>query len=313
MREKPIASLSPVSWMVLVGGIAVAVPLTVRWAVRRGLAAPCVRETATPATLGLPFQTVRIPTANGKALHGWLVLPVATGPVPAVVVVHGWGGNAQHMLPVAPLLRDAGFAVLLIDARCHGLSDSDSFASLPRFAEDASHARDWLARRRAVDAGRIAFLGHSVGASAVLFAAAQRGGVCAVVSVSAFAHPAEMMRRWLGTKRIPAIMVDWLLGYVERTIAHRFDEIAPLTSIARLDCPVLIVHGEQDHVVPLADALRLHAAGRAGRVEFLRLQGDHESFDGLEREFAAVVRFLRAALPEGNLGYQRSDEIRQHQ
>lgn len=275
--------------------MAVAVPLAVRWAVRRGLAAPRMRETTTPATTGLPFETVRIPSANGKALHGWLVLPVAMGPVPAVVVLHGWGGNAQHMLPVAAPLRDAGFAVLLIDARCHGLSDGDSFASLPRFAEDVSHARDWLARRREIDAGRVAFLGHSVGAGAVLFAAARRGGVCAVVSVSAFAHPAEMMRRWLGAKPVPAIMVEWLLAYVERTIGHRFDEIAPLTSMARLDCPVLIVHGEQDEVVPPADALRLHAAGRAGQVELLRVPGDHESFDGLEHDFAAVVRFLRAA------------------
>lgn len=292
-REKPIVSLSPVSWFVLAGGIAAA--LALRWAVRRSLAAPRVRETQTPAALGLPFETVCIPTANGKRLHGWLVLPAAPAPVAAVVVLHGWGGNAQHMLPVAAPLREAGFAVLLIDARCHGLSDGDSFASLPRFAEDAGHACEWLARRREIDAGRIALLGHSVGAGAALFAAARRGGVCAVVSVSAFAHPAEMMRRWLGAKPIPAIVVGWLLDYVERTIGHRFDEIAPLASIARLRCPVLIVHGEQDEVVPPADALRLQAAGREGQVELLRVPGNHDSFAGLERDFEAVIRFLRTA------------------
>lgn len=270
-------------------------PRALRYAIRRSLAAPRVRETQTPAALGLPFETAHIATANGKHLHAWLVLPAAAaGPAPAVVVLHGWGGNAQHMLPVAAPLRQAGFAVLLIDARCHGLSDEDSFASLPRFAEDACHACDWLAARSEVDARRIGLLGHSVGAGAALLAGAWRGDVCAVVSVAAFAHPAEMMRRWLSGKGVPQFMVAWLLGYVERAIGHRFDDIAPLASIRRLRCPVLIVHGEQDRVVPVADALRLHVAS-PGVSRLLRLPGDHERFDDLERELAAVVDFFSAA------------------
>jgi pimeloyl-ACP methyl ester carboxylesterase len=52
-----------------------------------------------------------------------------------VAIMHGWGGNADHMLPFAALLHAAGHATLLLDARNHGSSDSDDFSSMPRFAE----------------------------------------------------------------------------------------------------------------------------------------------------------------------------------
>ncbi|NMG77297.1 alpha/beta hydrolase [Aromatoleum diolicum] len=264
-------------------------------AIRVSLAAPRIRETETPAALGLAFEAVRIPTANAKQLHGWLIPADTAGPAPVVLVLHGWGGNAQMMLPLARPLHRAGFAALFIDARCHGLSDADSFASLPRFAEDASHACDWLAARADIDPRRIALLGHSVGAGAVLLAAARRGDAVAVVSISAFAHPADMMRRWLAGKRIPAVPARYLLGHIQRVIGHPFDDIAPLRSITRLRCPVLLVHGAQDTIVPPTDARRLHAAGNAGAVELLMLSGDHESFAETERELAAVVDFLRRA------------------
>jgi len=267
--------------------------------IRVSLGAPRVRETETPAAFGLAFEAVRIPTANGKQLHAWLVPAGAAGPAPVVVVLHGWGGNAQMMLPLARPLHEAGFAALFLDARCHGLSDADSFASLPRFAEDASHACDWLLARADIDSRRIVLLGHSVGAGAALFAAANRQDVAAVVSISAFAHPAEMMRRWLAAKRIPDAPARYILGHVERVIGHRFDDIAPIRSIARLRCPVLLVHGEQDAIVPPADARRLHDAGQAATatVQLSILPGDHESFVELERELAAVVGFLQRVRP----------------
>ncbi|PKO58022.1 MAG: dipeptidyl aminopeptidase, partial [Betaproteobacteria bacterium HGW-Betaproteobacteria-19] len=241
----------------------------------------------------LDFHCVSIPTANRRNLHGWQVPAMHEGQCqPAVVVVHGWGANAQMMLPLARPLHDAGFTVLFIDARCHGRSDDDSFASLPRFAEDAEHAFDWLAAQPGIDSGRIALLGHSVGAGAVLLCAARRPEVAAVVSVSAFAHPAEMMQRWLAGKPVPQWMGRYILDYVQTTIGHRFDDIAPLTSLGRLQCPVLLIHGEQDGTVPVEDAWRLYAARAHEGVQLLTLPGDHESFADMAQEMRAVTGFL---------------------
>ncbi|MFP5401766.1 MAG: alpha/beta hydrolase [Gammaproteobacteria bacterium] len=275
----------------------------VHWGIRKGLAAPRVAHHTDPGALDLGFDTVRIATANGRTLHAWFIPAPDAAAAPAVVVMHGWGGNAALMLPLARPLHEAGFATLFVDARCHGASDDDSFASLPRFAEDAEHAFAWLATRAGVDPARIALLGHSVGAGAVLLAAARTPQVAAVVSVAAFSHPAAMMRRWLAAKRIPEKPLGrYILGYVEKTIGHRFDDIAPVATIARIRRPVLLVHGEDDAVVPIDEARQIFAARGDTPVELMTVSGDHESFAELEHHMGRLVEFLDRALAAGRLG-----------
>lgn len=268
--------------------------------IRASLAAPRIAHDRTPADLGLPFHPLRIRTANARRVHAWLVAPAAASamPAPAVVVLHGWGGNAAMMLPLARPLHEAGFVALYLDARCHGASDDDSFASLPRFAEDLEHALDWLEQQAGIDPGRIGLIGHSVGAGAALLAASRRPRLAAVVSVSAFAHPAAMMRRWMAARRIPAGTVGrYILGYVQKTIGHRFDDIAPVATIARVRCPVLLVHGATDDVVPSSDAREIFAARDDATVELRIVDGIHDSFADLERHMQDVIAFLDRAMP----------------
>ncbi len=271
----------------------------VHWGIRKGLAAPRVPHHTDPGALGLAFETVRIGTENGKSLHAWLI-PAPSEAAPAVVVMHGWGGNAALMLPLARPLHDAGYATLFVDARCHGASDDDSFASLPRFAEDTEHAFAWLATQAGVDPARIALLGHSVGAGAVLFAASRTPQVAAVVSVAAFSHPAAMMRRWLAAKRLPERPIGrYILDYVQKTIGHRFDDIAPVATISRIRRPVLLVHGADDEVVPIDEAMQIYAMRGDTPVELMTLSGDHESFADLEHHVGRLVAFLGRVLAEG--------------
>ena len=266
------------------------------WGIRRSLRAPRLPHMRSPADFGLAFSTERIATANGKRLHAWLIPAPASAPqpAPALIVVHGWGGNADRMLPLAPALHAAGMTLLLLDTRCHGVSDDDTFASLPRFAEDTAHAFDWLAARPEIDPSRIALLGHSVGAGAVLLAATWREQVAAVVSLAAFAHPADMMQRWMVERGLPDHAIgDHILRYVQQTIGYRFDDIAPLTSLPRLRCPVLLVHGEHDTVVPVSDAQRLLAARSHDRVHLLIGPGGHDSMDAFLTVVDEVAGFLR--------------------
>ena len=272
------------------------------WGIRKGLAAPRVANDSSPAALGLKAEEVRIATANARQVHAWLIRAPQQEqerdrPQAAVVVVHGWGGNAALMLPLARPLHEAGFAALFIDTRCHGASDDDRFTSLPRFAEDAEHAFAWLAAQPGIDPQRIALLGHSVGAGAVLFAASRTPQVAAVVSVAAFSHPVAMMRRLLAAKRLPERPLGrYILDYVQKTIGHRFDDIAPLTTIARIRRPVLLVHGEDDEVVPIVEARQIYAARGDTPVELMTIAGNHDSFADLEGHIDQLTDFLQRAL-----------------
>ncbi|MDC7789683.1 alpha/beta fold hydrolase [Rhodoplanes sp. TEM] len=289
--------------LLLGAAAAAAVVLGLGWLAHRvlllGLKAPRVPHDCGPHDLGLPAASVRelsIAGMRGKRLFAWLVTPdVATAaPHPAVLVMHGWGSNAAMMLPVVAPLREAGFSVLLLDARCHGRSDDEDFASMPRFAEDIAAGLGVLRAQPGVDPGRIGLIGHSVGAAATLLHASRDPAVRAVVSISAFAHPGELMRAWLSRARIPYPVIGWaILRHVERTIGARFAAIAPLATVRRVGCPVLLVHGRHDATVPFSDAERLAAA--APHATLLAVDGDHDLRDALAPFTDELVAFLIAA------------------
>ena len=263
----------------------------------RGLRAPRVAAQTSPQALGLTAVPVQVPGPNGKPLFAWFIPVPGVAKAPAALVMHGWGANASMMISSAAPLSHAGFAVLLLDARCHGASGDEAFTSLPRFAEDIEAGLDWLALTPEVDAARLSVIGHSVGAGAALLSATRRADIRAVISISAFAHPYEVMRRFLASHHIPYFAVGWyVLRHVQSVIGARFGDIAPIRSIARVRCPVLLVHGKDDDLVPFEDATRLLAAGVPGQVQLLAVQGRHDPIEALQAEQSKLVDFLQAQL-----------------
>ncbi len=267
-------------------GVAAAAPV----AIRRAFAPPRRDVHQTPADLGLPEEQVWLPGANDLRLHAWFI-PAGPEPAPAVLVLHGWGGNAAHMLPLAPTLHEAGLHVMVMDARNHGLSEHDTFTSMPRFAEDLRVAVDHLRSRD--DVTGVGVIGHSVGAAAAIYAAAEGADVDAVVAVSSFAHPGELMERNFTLPR----PVTWtLLRIIEAMIGHRYGEIAPRSRIGEISVPLMLVHGDQDEVVPVGDSVELHDL--LPDSELLIVEGGgHSDLEPFLPHFPQVVEFLTANLP----------------
>ena len=257
-----------------------------------GFRAPKVREKEDPDSLGLAFQTVSIPTVFEKKLFGWL-LPVP-GASTSLVILHGWGGNAEQMLPMALPFHRAGMNVLMVDARNHGRSDRHGFSSLPRFAEDLEKAIEWLQRTYPKHTRKIALLGHSVGGGAALLTASRRSDINAVISVSAFAHPEWMMRRFLKRLLLPSRLITLVVRYVEWVIGYSYEEIAPINTICHIHCPVMLVHGKADRTVPVEDALAIEGGCRRPHIRLLTVEdADHESVEKIKIHEDELVQFLR--------------------
>lgn len=265
------------------------------WLLRglRPVRLPHVRQ---PVDVGVPLQAVKVlslPSVDGSALFAWFIRPDAgqLGGSPALVVIHGWGSNASELLPGAEALRRAGYAILLLDARCHGLSGEAEFTSMPRFAQDLETGLDWLQQQPDIDPGRVTLVGHSVGAAAALLLASRRSDVCGVIGLSVFAHPTDVMRRWIQSRRIPMWPVGhWILDSVQEVIGARFNDIAPVHTLREVRTPVLLVHGQIDDVAPVEDLHRLLLSGQGRNVRALVLPGvGHDLSCELERSVLPVM------------------------
>lgn len=267
----------------LVGaGIMVAVPRLFKRAWRP----PQLEVHQSPTDLGLPEEQIWLNNPRNIQLHGWFVS--AGGDAPAVVVLHGWGGNAAHMLDLAPAINEAGLHSLFLDARNHGLSEHDDHVSMLKFAEDLGTAVEYLKQRD--DVTDVAVIAHSVGAAAAIYYASYNDDVSAVVAVASFAHPGELMDENLP---LPGPMRWVVLWAVEAMIGKGFDVIAPRARVSHVTAPLLLVHGEQDDIVPVEDSYELAELGVDTGLIVVP-DGGHSDLTPFFPYFPDVIGFIRA-------------------
>jgi uncharacterized protein len=139
------------------------------------------RASVPRAQLGAPYERVTFKSSDGLRLTGWYV-PSINGA--AVIAAPGRAGSQRP----ARLLVRHGYGVLLFDRRGEGTSDGDPNAFGWKAATDLKAAVAFLQRRPDVLNGRIGGIGLSVGAEALLQAAAESPGLKAVVSDGAGAR-----------------------------------------------------------------------------------------------------------------------------
>jgi uncharacterized protein len=259
---------------------------------------------ATPADLGLPYERTTATTADGLELPAWFI-PARDGAAgPGVALVHGWESARDRTLPMAVFLHAAGFHCLTVDVRGHGDNPAEELpVSAGEFGADALAAVRALLARPEVTVGAVS--GHSMGAVGAILAAAAEPRVAALVATSAPADPYRLTRQTFRLAHLPipgpiAYPLAWLTTRVYlRPRGHRVAEISASAALRSVACPVLLAHGDDDGVVPVAHQRRLvAAAGAAGRpVETLTIAGGQHSwlyeFPEYRRTFA---RFLAESL-----------------
>jgi len=263
----------------------------------------------TPAELGLPYEVTEVPVDDLR-LPAWFI-PARDGrPGPGVVLVHGWESARDRTLPMAQFLHAAGFHCLTFDVRGHGSNPAEELPLTGgEFGRDATAAFAVLMDRPEVTVGAIS--GHSMGGIGAIVAAAADPRVAALVATSTPADPYRLTRQTFRLAHLPipdpiAFPLAWLTARVYlRPRGHRIAEVSASAAIARYSGPVLLAHGNEDSVVPVAHLRRLEEAARKARaggadaasIETVIVAGGQHSwlyeFPAYRR---AVARMLTVAL-----------------
>jgi alpha-beta hydrolase superfamily lysophospholipase len=239
----------------------------------------------TPADLGLPYESIAVPTDGAGDLPGWFMPARDGAPGPGVALVHGWESARDRTLPMAQFLHAAGFHCLTVDIRGHGENPPELLPiSGGEFRTDALAAFRALIARPEVTVGAIA--GHSMGAIGAILAGAADDRVAAIVATSSPADPYRLTRQTFRLAHLPipdliAYPLAWLTTRVYlRPRGHAVVGINAAVALVSHDRPILLVHGDIDDVVPPSHFDRLLRAARtAGReVESLVIGGGRHSW-----------------------------------
>lgn len=206
----------------------------------------------TPADLGIPYEDVRIRTADGVTIHGWIVQCV--GCEVTLLFFHGNGGNIGDRVENVRRLHELGLRVFILDYRGYGLSEGSP--SEQGLYEDAQAAYTYLVSRDDINPDRIAMFGRSLG-GAVAVDLASRVPCWRLILESTFTSAADMAGQLL-----PFLPLG-------RLITERFDS---LSKIGNVRAPLLQFHGTQDEVVPYRLGQKLHESARQPK-EFVPIPG----------------------------------------
>lgn len=222
------------------------------------------------------IEEVRLKTADGVTLHGWLKHPAAAWSgqrFPLVIVFGGVRRESSWMIDRG--VRPERWGWLFINYRGFGLSEGEPSESV--VLDDAGLIYDYAAARSDVDPSSIVVLGRSLGTYFAVSLATTRQ-----VRGAILATPFDSFAA-LAAERYPWLPVGLLLN-------GRYDAavIAPAINV-----PALFILAEHDDVTPVENGAAL-ARAWGGPQRTVKLAGArHYGIERREEFWNAVAEFLR--------------------
>ena len=178
---------------------------------------------------------------------------------PAVLLVHGWGGNAAQMRAFVFPLLSAGLRVVAYDQPAHGVSEG-RLTGLPDFADVLAEVAWHHGEVRAV-------IGHSLGATAA--AMAHAWGKVSVKKLVLVSPPSDLVgysRRFARWHWMPEPVRRSMQSAIEERYGLRWEELELARVAPRLQADALLIHDREDRVVPWKQGAAFARAWRGAQT-----------------------------------------------
>jgi acetyl esterase len=255
------------------------------------------KDVATKAT----ETDVEFAAPDGVRLLLDLYLPVAEGPHPAAVVIHGgrWAnGDKGDVAGISTALAGVGFAAFAVNYRLMGQ------APYPAQLEDVQAAVRWIRDHAAeydVDPGLVVAFGASAGGHlAALLATVGEGSlesesrVVAAVSWSGPMDLVSLLDRPLGR------VVETLLACRGQFCEEPARKASPRYHVDPSDSPIFLANGTAE-VIPVTQAIEMAEALDTAGVphEVLTVPGPEHAFQYSRTAMDPTMEFLRNQLAAG--------------
>lgn len=203
------------------------------------------------------------------------------GQGPTVLLMHGWEGRPTQFANLIETLVQAGYTAVSLEGPAHGHSPGNQ-ADVALFARALLEAAAELPPLKAV-------IGHSMGGASVMLALQWGLRAEAAVSIAAPAQLLGVLRRFAKHLGLPTRARAAFVRQVERGVGIPIGRLD--VSGYQLDIPALIVHAEDDRLVPASEARVIHQAWFDSRLLLLP-EGGHQRVLSAPQVIEGVLALL---------------------
>jgi uncharacterized protein len=238
-------------------------------------------------------ENVSFVNLRGQTLSGVLHHPEAGSSRAAVILCHGMESNKESdkLILLGQKLARRDLLALRFDFACAGQNGKFEEITYSGEVEDLQAAFAFIRDRHA----KIAILGSSMGGTVALLFAAQEPGVATVVTIAAPGHPERFTSRLLTPPQVQQWRETGHTFYHGRRInvslLQDLEKLNVPAAARKISCPVFILHGERDEVVPVAEAHELYESLCCPKKLSIIQGADHRLSDP-----ALLDRALREAI-----------------
>lgn len=210
---------------------------------------------------------------SSATLRGWLVNPLYAK---KRMIIY-FGGNAEDVFLNAEEFVDIQAATLLVAYRGYGPSSGQPGEAV--LYEDALAIIDALTQK--YNPAQLVLIGRSLGSGIACYGAAHRrvAGLILITPYDSIVNVAKSHYPWLP---------------VSLLLKHKFDSLAVSAAIS---CPVLVLYGEKDTVVPPKRTENLLKSLPEGTRAVLLKRADHGSVSLYPEYWRAILEFLDDTTP----------------
>ena len=217
--------------------------------------------------VGVPYEAVTIPVADGVELAAWWITPIE-GNGKTVIVTHGIGTSRRDyntLLPAGMLVKD-GFNVLLVDSRDTGESTCTDgrHSAGQEESSDFSAVAEWLVSKQDIVPSSLGMFGVSGGAIATSMLPAKTDLVSAFAMEGTIFDFNAAATREVEYQGFPGFL--WQLALVSAQLFHGVN----LTETSAMDGieaagyrPMLILHGDSDQRLDYQSSVDFYEYGQS--------------------------------------------------
>lgn len=213
------------------------------------------------ALLKEPYERITIRSHDGLKLVGKYYAGAEGAPL--VLFFHGYRSTAERDASGGFwYCRERGYSLLMVDQRALGESEGRSITFGIKERQDCLTWVNEVIRRFGPDI-KILLAGVSMGAATVLMAAELPlpENVRGIWADCGFDTPEGILRETIRQRRMPEKIVYPLVRCSGRLLAGiQVDGVSAVESLRHAKVPVLLIHGEEDEIVPLSHAYALRDA-----------------------------------------------------
>jgi pimeloyl-ACP methyl ester carboxylesterase len=212
-----------------------------------------------PDQYRLAYETLEFATADGVRLKGWFIPAPGGHGSRTIIFCHGWGSNRGEMLRDTWFLAEKGFNLLYFDFRASG--ESKGAVSSVGYLEtrDFDAAYEFLRTQRPHASESVGVFGTSMGGSVAIYAAAKYPELACLLAENTFLSYNKVVGNWswhrLKTPYYPLVALT--LFFVRRKLKADPEPYSPLYNAGKVRMPALFINGDNDDLVPVADAEKL--------------------------------------------------------